>query len=40
MIILEKAREKKELSRGITDTTASAKVAQALSPVNLARKYK
>ena len=39
MDIEEKARKKKELLKGITDTTALAKVAQALSPVDFARKY-
>ena len=39
MIITEKAREKEELSKGITDTTTPAKVAQALSPINLAGRY-
>ena len=38
-IILEKAREKKELSRSIVDTIAPAEVAWALSPVNLAGRY-
>lgn len=38
MIIIEKIREKKRLSKGIANTTMSIEVAQALSPVDLARK--
>ena len=39
VIIGEKAKEKKGLSEGITDTTASAEMARALSPVDLVGKY-
>ena len=35
----KKAREKKELLENIADTTMPTKVAQALSPVDLAEKY-
>lgn len=38
MIIIEKIREKKKLSKGIANTTTSMEVAQALSSVDLARK--
>ena len=39
MIIEKKAREQKRLLKNIEDTTALAKVAQALSPVDLTGKY-
>ena len=39
MIIKEKAGEKKELLEGIADITAPAKVTQAPSSIDLARKY-
>ena len=39
MIIKEKARKKERLLKGIADTTAPTEVAQALSLVDLARKY-
>lgn len=40
VIILEKVREKKKLSKSIIDTTAQAKLAWTLSLVDLARRYK
>lgn len=39
VIILEKTREKEKLSEGPVDTTASAKIAQASSSIDLAWKY-
>ena len=39
VIIEEKAREKERLLEGIADITAPVEVVQALSPVDLARKY-
>ena len=39
MIIREKVRKKEILSKGITNTTAMAEVAQALSFVDYAGKY-
>ena len=39
VIIEEKARENKGLSESIADSTASTEVIQALSAVDLARKY-
>lgn len=40
VIILEKARKKRELLGGIADTTAPAEMAWALSPVDFAGRYK
>ena len=39
VIIIEKTKKKKELSEGIANTTALAEMAQALSLIDLARKY-
>ena len=39
MIIEENAREKEELSKGITDITVPAEVAQASNPIDFVRKY-
>ncbi len=39
MIILKKAREEKMLSGDIVDTTMPTKVAQTLSPIDLAGRY-
>lgn len=40
VIILEKVREKEKLLEGIADITTPAKVAQALSFIDLALRYK
>lgn len=40
MIILEKARKKKELLEDIVDIIVPAKVIQVSSFINLAKKYK
>lgn len=40
IIILKKTREKKKLSRNVANTIVQAKLAQASSFVNFARRYK
>lgn len=40
MIILEKTRKIEELLKNIADKTLLAKLTQALSPVDLIRRYK
>ena len=39
VIILEKAREKEKLSKGIADTTAPVEIAWVLSLVDLTGRY-
>ena len=39
IIILEKTKEKKMLSKGIANTIAPVKVAQVFSPIDFAKRY-
>ena len=39
VMILEKAKEEKMLSKSIADTTVQAEMAQVLSPVDLVGRY-